>query len=283
MINDNIKDTCVLIKESDGILIGAGAGLTAAAGLNYSDREAFARVFPAWKRRGFLRQYDLVGYRNWTPLEMWGYWATQLNYVYYSQSTNPLYQKLRSLIGDRNCFVMTSNVDELFHKNGFDTQRIYSPQGSYGKIQCTIPCCQQAWDMKPFFDRLNNALDPVEQIIVDEAAVPVCPNCGGSMFPNVRVDGSMVDGHFAPERERLLRWLDDLNGKKLLLLDLGSGYNTPAVIRLPMERITASFANSALIRVNMEHADVPRQIAHKSICIKGDISEFIEQTSKKET
>ena len=275
----NAQRVCKLMEQSDGILIGSGAGLTAAAGISYTDRDAFARIFPAWKKRGFSMQYQFVGHRDWTPLEMWGYWVVHLGYVYYGQSTNPLYAMLRRLIGDKSYFVMTSNVDELFHKNGFDLERIFTPQGSYGKIQCTTPCCEQVWDMKPFYERLLESFDPIEQIITNEAAIPVCPKCGGTMFPNVRADDTMVDRHFASTRERLLHWVQGMAEKKLLLLELGSGYNTPVVIRMPMERITAGCPKSTLVRVNMDHPEVPEQIVCQSISVQGDIATFIKQVA----
>ena len=96
------------------------------------------------------------------------------------------------------------------------------------------------------------------------------------MFINARVDQSFIEKPYKIERERLVKWLNQIKNQKLLLLELGSGYNTPVVIRMPMENIAESFNNSSFIRVNMEHAQVPDSIKHKSISVNGDIGEFIE-------
>ena len=280
MTKEIIQKTVQFIKECEGVLIGAGAGLTAAVGINYTDKKKFAEVFPAWVKRGFSMQYQLMGYRNWTQAEQWGYYTTHLKYVYFQQKTNQLYQQLLSIIGDKDYFVMTSNVDELFHKNGFDTSRIYTPQGSYGKIQCTTPCSDRVWDIVPFYEKMLVALDPVTQVLTDKAAIPQCPICGENMFINVRIDNSFLEKPYLEERQRLTEWLSENRVKKLALIELGAGYNTPGVIRIPMESIHANFANTSFIRVNMDYAQIPNAIRENSISIQGDIKEFINNILK---
>ncbi|ABV87521.1 hypothetical protein [Shewanella pealeana] len=265
-----------LLNQADAILIGAGAGLSAAAGINYLDQDKFAQVFPGWVKKGFTAQYQLMGYPHWTQLEQWGYYKAHLEYVYFGQDDNQLYRQLRRAVADKDYFVMTSNVDGLFYKNGFDKNRFYSPQGDYGKIQCTTPCSDQVWDIRPFLDQMEAYYDADEQVLTDEIAIPRCPNCGGEMFIHARIDGSFIDSVHEPERIKLIDWLNQVADKQLLLLDLGSGFNTPTVIRMPMEQITMSLPNANLIRVNLDHAEVPAKLATKAIGIEADLNEFIE-------
>ncbi|PSW06765.1 NAD-dependent protein deacetylase of SIR2 family [Photobacterium lipolyticum] len=274
-----VKPCAELIQSADAVLIGAGAGLTAAAGINYTDTKKFADIFPGWVKKGFTMQYQLMGYPYWTQVEQWGYYAVHLDYVYFQQKNNALYQQLRQLIGDKDYFVMTSNVDQMFHKNGFDRSRIYSPQGSYGKIQCTKPCTHEVWDIEPYFQKMQQALDPADQVLTKEDAVPCCPNCGGTMFINARIDGSFIEAPYKDEYQRLMKWLEKNSKNKIVLLETGAGYNTPTVIRMPMENLASVLPSSTLIRVNMEHAEVSKEIEHKSISIQGDIKSFIEGVS----
>jgi NAD-dependent SIR2 family protein deacetylase len=37
-------------------------------------------------------------------------------------------------------FVVTSNVDGMFNRNGFDENKIYTPQGDFQYMQCAKPC-----------------------------------------------------------------------------------------------------------------------------------------------
>lgn len=265
-----------LLKQAEAVLIGAGAGLTAAAGISYLDQEKFAEVFPGWKKKGFRMQYELMGYPYWTQREQWGYYKVHLNYVYFQQHANSVYQSLYNMVKDKEHFVITSNVDGLFYKNGFSRTRLYTPQGDYGKIQCTKPCTRKVWDIKPFLDKMDESFDPIEQVLTDDSAVPKCPNCGSDMFIHARIDGSFIDSIHQQEHQHFLNWIREMSDKKILLLDFGSGFSTPAVIRYPMEQITRIMRDATLVRVNLDHAEVPNDLDDKGISIKGDIKAFID-------
>lgn len=96
------------------------------------------------------------------------------------------------------------------------------------------------------------------------------------MFIHARIDGSFIDKVHDRERERLKTWLEQCGHNTLLLLELGAGYNTPVVIRMPMEHLAASLEPASFIRVNMESAQVPDALKHKSVSVQGDIRAFIE-------
>lgn len=279
-MNPSIVDKSVrYIENADAILIGAGAGLTAAAGINFTDKEAFAKHFPAWKKRGFEMQYQLMGYRNWNMAEQWGYYTVHLGYVYYGQGKNEVYQTLRNIVADKPYFIMTSNVDGMFQKNDFDKDKVYEPQGSYGKIQCTVPCKKTVWDMKPFYDNMLSALDPHTQVLTDDSAIPKCPNCGEDMFIHARIDGTFIDEEHSKEVDRLNNWLSQYSENNLLLLELGAGYNTPMVIRYPMEKLNKNFINSKFIRVNMEHAQIDNISNNRTLGYQGDIKQWLNNVS----
>lgn len=271
-----VSQAANVLKRAEVVLIGAGAGLTAAAGISYLDQEKFAQVFPGWVKKGFRMQYELMGYPSWTQREQWGYYKVHLNYVYFQQHTNPLYQSLYNMIKNKEYFVMTSNVDGLFYKNGFSRERLYTPQGDYGKIQCTKPCIRKVWDIKPFLDKMDESFDPIEQVLTDDSAVPRCPNCGSDMFIHARIDDSFIDSIHQQEYQRLINWLQDNSDKKILLLDLGSGFHTPTIIRFPMEQIARIMQDAVLVRVNLDHAEIPNDLGVKGISVKGDIKAFIE-------
>lgn len=275
-VKKKITQVAELLQQADAVLIGAGAGLTAAAGINYLDEQRFADIFPGWVKRGFSAQYQLMGYPYWTQLEQWGYYKTHLEYVYFGQHHNPLYQQLYNLVKDKDYFVMTSNVDGLFYKNGFDRPRLYTPQGDYGKIQCTVPCSNQTWNIEPFLEAMAPYYDPVEQVLTDERGIPKCPNCGSNMFIHARIDGSFIDAEHKDEHKRLMAWLNNVVTKKVLLLDLGSGFNTPTVIRIPLEKLAHALPKAHLVRVNLEHEKIGPELSSKAYSLKQDISEFIQ-------
>ncbi|MGW1158615.1 NAD-dependent protein deacetylase of SIR2 family [Streptomyces sp. NPDC002513] len=254
------------LGEADRILIAAGAGLSAAAGYDYGDVERFRELFPALYRLGLRSRY-LLG----APLPadmMWGYWAVHIDDIRYGSQPNPLYRHLRALVGDRDHWVMTSNVDALFARNGFDPDRIFAPQGDYGRLQCTVPCRQETWASKPFLDRILAAYDPATGRVPDPAALPACPHCGEAMFPNVRVGPEFVDGAYLPAGGRLERWLGDASGEDgLLVLEFGAGFNTPGVIRWPMENVVRHTPGARLVRVNPHHPEVPADLEDRALSV----------------
>ncbi|MFF5537214.1 NAD-dependent protein deacetylase of SIR2 family [Streptomyces cinerochromogenes] len=254
------------LQDADHLLIAAGAGLSAAAGYDYGDADRVRELFPSLHRLGLRSRY-LVGVPL-PPGMMCAYWAVHIDDIRFSRAPNPLYQRLRQLVGDTDHWVMTSNVDALFARNGFDPARIFAPQGDYGRYQCVRPCTRQTWPIRPVIDRLLAALDPDHGTITDSAALPVCPNCGGEVFPHVRVGPEFVDDALMPAGHRLTRWLRTRPADaRLVVLEIGAGFNTPGVIRFPAERVTHSRPHTRLIRINEGHPDVPDHLADRALAL----------------
>lgn len=253
------------IEEADFVLIGAGAGLSAAAGLDYTDTESFARLFPAFVRQGFTARYQAIGYFGWSPAQFWGYWATHVLDARFGPRHDPVYRDLRSLVEGKDVFVFSSNVDGLFDRNGFDPDRIYTPQGDYAHMQCSRACQPVVWPSEPILRAVAAALDPKTQSVTDPALVPRCPNCGGEVFLNVRIDRYMVDAPYEDQARRFSDWLQSSLSGKLLVIEVGAGFNTPSVIRWPCERLVANHPSARLLRINRDRPEVPAELAGRAI------------------
>lgn len=256
------------IESADAILFTAGAGLTAAAGINYGDPELFAREFPAMLQYGFRAQYEFIGRTGIDPELFWGYWAAHVDLVRHRWPTTMPYQKLQAISSsmptEDDTFVLTSNVDAMFERNGFDPSRIHTPQGDYALMQCTTPCTREVWEWKDELDAIRAATDPETQR-TDPRLIPVCPTCGERAWINVRIDGSFIDDHFAPTQEALARWVKSHDDARTVILEIGAGFNTPGVIRWPGERLVEHFPNWKLIRINREHAEIPAELGDRAI------------------
>ncbi|MEU1510768.1 NAD-dependent protein deacetylase of SIR2 family [Streptomyces sp. NPDC005811] len=254
------------LEESDRVLIAAGAGLSAAAGYDYGDTERFRELLPALHRLGLRSRY-LLG----VPLPedmMWGYWAVHIDDIRYGAGPNPLYRRLRELVGDRDHRVMTSNVDALFARNGFEADRVHTPQGDYGRLQCTVPCTRETWSSRPFLDTILAAYDRETGRVSDPRALPRCPRCGADVFPNVRVGPEFVDDPYLPAGRRLVRWLDEAPAdSSLLVVEIGAGFNTPGVIRRPMEHLVRRTPRARLVRINPGHPEVPSDLGIRALSV----------------
>ena len=261
-----VSRCCDLVQDADGILIGAGAGLSADAGLDYTDTARFARLFPAMLKRGFRMQAELIGYTGWSPEAQWGYLAIHVNEMRFKAPPHPVYGRLLDLARNKDYFVMTSNVDGMFVKNGFDEKRVFTPQGNYALMQCLKPCRNTTWPTKPVIDRILPKIDPETQEVTDPEVIPHCPYCGGPVFMNVRGGDWFIEDPYIEQAERFSEWLKRKHSR-LVALEIGAGFNTPNVIRWPMERIVRFHHDAHLIRVNVQWAQVPGEIADKSIAL----------------
>lgn len=102
--------------------------------------------------------------------------------------------------------------------------------------------------------------------------VPVCPVCGETMDVNIRKDAYFVeDKHWYKQDERYGEFLDTTKNKNVLLLELGAGFNTPGIIRIPFEQMTYKNPNWKLVRINKDDCE------DRSILIEDDISEIVEK------
>lgn len=252
----NLDQAARLLQDADAILIGAGAGLSAAAGLDYSDNAVFARRYPAMVRYGFRNQYQLIGYPFPDEALKWGYLSVGLDHVY-RQGPTLVYKALHDLVAGSEHFVMTSNVDRYFHKAGFEEDRVFTPQGDYALAQCLGPCHQAVWDLRPAVAAMVGAVDPQSQLVTDRELLPVCPQCGGPVFMNVRGGHWFVEAPYHTQAKRLGHWLEQHRDVRLVVLEIGAGFSTPGVIRRPMEAVAEHHPNAQLIRINRDHSDGP--------------------------
>lgn len=269
MFSDHdIQRCCELLHNAQAVLIAAGAGLPVEAGIDYMDTESFARDFPGMVKLGFRRRAELMGYSAWSPELKWGYLAANVNQVRFQASPHPAYHRLLDLVREKDYFVITSNVDGMFAKNGFDENLVFTPQGDYALMQCQTPCSNAVWPTKPVIDRILPRIDPTTQRVTDSSVLPRCPNCGGDVIMNVRGGHWFIEDPYREQAERFYRWLGDRRDRNLLVLEIGAGFNTPSVIRWPMERIVHTHPHAHLIRVNLQHPQVPEEIAARSVALR---------------
>ena len=266
------------LAESDYILIGAGAGLSAAAGLNYQDPKVFNAWYPQFAGLGYRNIWDAIVH-HWSPddanrRQFWAFWATHIQRIRYDAGPGTTYLDLHRLVRNKFHFVITTNVDGQFKKAGFDPHRMFTPQGDYGKFQCAKPCRNILYDNLEMVQRMLANLDSAK-LRVREEDIPHCPECGGYLERNLRRDDRFVEEPYMEKRRDYADFVNRSSGGKIVLLELGVGFNTPIIIRWPFERITAQHPHAMLIRINPEDARVPGEIAAKSIAFQQDISQVM--------
>ena len=274
-ISDNIEKLKEKIRTADAVVIGAGAGLSTAAGFTYSG-ERFEKYFSDFRKKyGFEDMYSGGFYPYPTPEEHWAYWSRYIFVNRYMDPPTDLYNKLYESVKDKDYFVITTNVDHCFQKAGFDKKRLFYTQGDYGLFQCGEPCCQETFDNK---DIIFEMFKQQKDMKIPTELLPVCPHCGKSLTMNLRSDDKFVeDEGWHRAAERYENFLRTRAGGKILFLELGVGYNTPVIIKYPFWQMTAKNPNATYACINKGQAVCPAEIRHKSICINDDISNTINK------
>ncbi|MEE0187113.1 MAG: Sir2 silent information regulator family NAD-dependent deacetylase [Oscillospiraceae bacterium] len=270
---DNIRRLKQKIVTADAIVIGAGAGLSTAAGFTYSG-ERFEKYFSDFiQKYGFSDMYSGGFFPFESPEEHWAYWSRYIYINRYMDVDNGTYKTLLSLVKDKDYFVLTTNVDHQFQKAGFDKHRLFYTQGDYGLFQCLEPCCQKTFDNEEFIRRMYNEQ---KNMRVPFELIPKCPECGKPMTMNLRADDKFVqDEGWYKARERYADFLRRHEGMHMLFLELGVGFNTPVIIKYPFWQITAKNPNAVYACINFNEAFCPEELEKKSICIGGDIAEVL--------
>lgn len=263
------------LETAEAVLVGAGAGLSASAGFSY-DGERFRKYFADFETKyGFHDMYTGGFYPYSTLGEFWAYWSRYIFINRYEDAPKPVYDKLLSLIRDKDYFVLTTNVDHCFQKAGFDKKRLFYTQGDYGLFQCSKPCCQATWDNEDIVKRM---VKEQENMRIPSRLIPRCPNCGRPLAMNLRSDDTFVqdEGWYRAAR-RYKKFQESHIGGNILFLELGVGGNTPGIIKYPFWQMTYQNPKAVYACVNLGEAVAPEEIKDRSICIDGDIGSVLKK------
>ena len=263
---ENIKRLKEELKTADAIVIGAGAGLSAAAGLTYSG-ERFERYF-----------FDFI--------ERFG--------IYYNRYIDPAksaYADLLTLVKDKDYFVITTNVDHQFQRAGFDKDRLFYTQGDYGLFQDAQGRGDRTWDNEAWtmlameaqgFVRDENGVFQVPEnrklsMRLTHVLIPTDPKTGRVVAMNLRADDTFAeDAGWHAASARYAVFLKAHEGQHVLFLEMGVGSNTPVIIKYPFWAMTAENPKAVYACLNYYDAVCPKQIDNQSICINGDTGEVLK-------
>ena len=280
------------IETADAIVIGAGAGLSTAAGFTYSG-ERFEKYFGDFAKRFGIRDMYSGGFYPFPDEETrWAWWARHIYYNRYVPAPKPVYDDLRKLVQDKDYFVITTNVDHQFQRAGFDKKRLFYTQGDYGLFQSVNPTIRKTYDNEEWVMKAMEAQGfarnkegifdlPEEGSIsmrIPSELIPKCPDDDSDVTMNLRADDSFVEDEgwhrasaayadFLRRHERL----------HVLFLEIGIGMNTPVICKYPFWQMTNDNPKAVYACLNFNEAYCPVQIEKQSVCINGDSGDVIKQ------
>jgi NAD-dependent SIR2 family protein deacetylase len=275
LYSDRIKRAGTAIKNAEKRVIGAGAGLSAAAGVEYDGKRFTENFKPFIEKYGMKDLYTSSFYPFRTQEEKWAYWARHISLNLFETPVKELYIKLMKLASSKDYFVITTNVEGQFTKSGVKKYRFFEVQGNYGYFQCAIGC----------HDKLYNNERSVAQMIsetsdcrIPSSLVPKCPLCGGDMEVNLRKDNFFVqDNNWYTSESNYRNFISGTEEKSTVFLELGAGYNTPGIIRFPFEAMVRNNPNALLIRLNRDHTNGMSENLESTISFDEDMTTIINE------
>lgn len=278
-----------VLDQTDTVLIGAGAGLSTAAGFAYGG-EPFRRYFADFDEKyGFHDMYSGGFYPFPTLEEHWAYWSRFVFLNRYCDPPKPVYKNLLELVKDKDYFVLTTNVDHCFQKAGFDKHRLFYTQGDYGLWQCSKSCHNKTYDNGDIIRQMVEAqgfqvtgqgmellTGTVSKMAVPTELVPHCPKCGAPIAMNLRADHTFVqDEGWYTAAGRYDDFVRRHKNTPVLYLELGVGMNTPGIIKYNFWRQVYQNPKANYICINKGQSYAPREIANRSICLDMDAAQVL--------
>lgn len=273
-LTDKIAQLRKALDDADAVLIGAGAGLSAAAGLIMTGPRFTENFADFIAKYGFTDLYN-AGFHQFDSLEeKWAFWSRHFMLDRYGDIPNATYDVLKNLVADKDYFIITTNVDHCFQRTGFDKTRLFYTQGDFGLFQCSVPCCKKTYDNEEIVRRMAAEQ---KNMCIPSALVPRCPVCGAPMTQNMRFDDTFVeDEGWRRAMNRYQEFIRQHRDTNLLLLELGVGGNTPGIIKFPFWQLTAQDPAFTYACVTLNDAVCPPSIADQSICIGADINDVLQ-------
>lgn len=266
--------TAEKIAEADAVLVGLGAGMSAAAGFLYSG-ERFEKNFGDFQAKyGITDLYSGGFYPFPTPEEYWAWWSRHVHLDRYQDGPGSTYAALERILRGRNYFILTTNVDHKVQKAGLDKKRLFYTQGDFGLFQCSVPCSQETYDNRETIEKMVREQTDMK---VPSDLIPVCPRCGEPMTMNLRTDNRFVqDKGWYAAAERYGQFVRGNSDRRTLYLEIGVGRNTPGIIKYNFWEQTLRNPEAFYITINQDDARFPQELAGRAAGFQADAAAFLD-------
>lgn len=272
---ESIKRLKEEIETAEAIVIGAGYGLSAAAGLKES------QFLPG----GTLPEFE-------TEEEKWAWWARNIYFNRYVDPPKALYSQLFELVKDKNYFVITTNPDGQFTRAGFDEKKVFYADGDLASFRSTNIWINDTFENKEWTMQAMEALgyvknqDGIFQLPEGETAdrnlpselIPKCPLDDSKVEVNLRLDKSFVeDEEWHRASAAYGEFLEKNRENHTLFWEIGVGIHQPTVIKYPFWQMTWENPEAVYACLNLHEAYCLEEIDKQSICIEGEAGEVIKR------
>ena len=151
---------------------------------------------------------------------------------------------------------MTTAKDAAIFNSTLDTRRITAPCGNLTWVQCPEACTKDIWE-------------------AGEVSDGICPHCGRELVPNTIACAHYIEEGYLPQWKAYQKWLSGTLNKKLLILELGVGFQTPTVIRWPFEKTVFFNRKAHMYRINEKFYQIAEELKERVVPVAADSMEFV--------
>lgn len=149
---DNAKK---LIADADALLIGASNGLSIAEGYNiFADNEMFRHDFGEFRNRfGIRNVLDGLFFRYPTPSDRQAFLSKLVKDWVVDYTPSEVMQNLKSIVGDKDYFIMTTNGDTHLEESGFRSDKVFELEGTFVQYLEGKPIADKSADLNSFISK----------------------------------------------------------------------------------------------------------------------------------
>lgn len=271
------------IDEADAVIVGIGSEFAADVDMITAENEIY------------LFYKSCIEYNNISADDIEQYVKYSVYYNELSKRQNKAinkyivsYKKIKTLLGNKKYYVLTTNTDDIIYEGGFDKNNIAAPCGSILRLQAGCGCDGYCQSGKPVLEEIYKILLEIkntkEKLTRDivlgyieaiKIIIPKCESCHSLRTFNVHSEKGYDESGYMQQWEKYTRWLQLTLNKKLTLLELGVGFDAPTVIRWPFEKIAMLNYKAWLYRINQKIPQLPSEIKDKGTSINENSFEFI--------
>lgn len=263
-----------LINEADAVVVGIGAGMSAADGFTYVG-ERFTNTFPDFIEK--YKWFDMLQASLFDFPTLEEYWAFQSRFVvlnYLEQPAGQAYIALKEMIEKKPYHVITTNADNAFYAAEYDMDKVFYYQGEYILWQCSAFCHQETYRQD---DKILEMVEAQKDMKIPSELIPHCPKCSAPMEINKRTaeKGMVEDAKFDAHNAKYEAFLAEHSEGKVVYLEIGVGHTTPQFIKHPFWRMTRKNSDALFVTMNQKNYRTPEAIKAQTVMLTGDIQEVI--------
>ena len=277
MNDKDIKEIAEKIKNADAILVTAANGFSISEGLNlFANDDSFRSLFGDFQSK-YGVQNIFQGMSTLYPdlVDEWKFNSRVIDKYVIQYSGSKLMSDLKSVLNNKNYFIVTSNTEHHFHLAGLKSDNIFEIEGNLTQMHC----------MKESNPEFVSTIDLAKKFGKDDEAgvsnpdlVPKCKNDGEAMRLNISTEPSFIPDKSA--QNRFTDFIRDNANKNIVVLEMGIGPRNQ-LIKGPIMSLVSQIPDATYVSINKGELNIPDDIKSKSFGIDGDLTETISKIADK--